>query len=130
MNVLRKLITRYPYRGLFGWATICVWGFLASEILWHLSRLVRRYDLLEIPLAVPYAPIAFLIDPHDALMNHESIFFIALANWFAIFVVGAIVSLRRASAAVVGTAMLCLLLACSLGRAAEYWIIHPPGPMP
>src|SRR5690349_1293759 len=105
MKLLRRIVQRYPYRGLFGWATGCVWAFFVSEILWHLSAFVRAYDFIEIPLLVPYAPLAFLLEPHGAMLHHEHIFFFALANWFGIFVVGALFSFRRVSAVVSGGAL-------------------------
>ena len=92
MKLLRRLIDRYPYRGLFGWATACVWGFVIAETLWHLSAYVRNYDILEIPLVVPYAPLAAILDPHDAMIPDKNIFFFALANWLVIFLIGAAVS--------------------------------------
>lgn len=82
-------------RSLSRWATFCVWAFIVAEICWHLSHFVRRYDILEIPLAIPYAPIAVLLDPNDMLLNHGQIFFIALGNWFGIFLVGAVIVLLR-----------------------------------
>jgi len=129
MNMFRRLIDKYPYRGLFGWATLCMWGFVFAEILWHLSRFVRRYDWLEIPMIVPYAPIAAILDPHDAMMNNGGIFFIALGNWFTIFVIGALFSLRKVNAVAVGTVLLIVLFLCSAGRVTEYWVIHPPLPI-
>lgn len=130
MKLLRRLIERYPYKGLFGWATACVWAFLIAEIMWHFSAFVRSYDVLEIPLVVPYAPFAFIVDPHDAMLNHDHIFFFALANWFGIFVVGALLSLRRLGTRVSGSGTVILVLAVALARAVEAWVIHPPGPMP
>ena len=130
MKLLRKIIQRYPYRGLFGWATVCVWAFVLSEILWHLSGFVRRYDLLEIVLAVPYAPLAFLVDPHDLMLHHRHVFFFALANWSGIFVIGTLLSLKRMNAVVSGSAVGGLLLFAALARNVEYWIINPPGPIP
>jgi hypothetical protein len=129
MKILRRLISRYPYRGLFGWATLCVWGFVAAEILWHLSGFVRRYDWLEIPLVVPYAPLAVLIDPHDVMLHHDSIFFLALANWFGIFLLGSVFCFRKVSAVASGATTLSIVLLLSLGRVVEYWIINPPPPI-
>lgn len=128
--LLRRLIDRYPYRGLFGWATACVYGFVIAEIMWHLSAYVRRYDILEIPLVVPYAPLAFIVDPHDAMLHHRHIFFFALANWFVIFLVGAAVSWRKASTRLTGSTAMIIILAVALARAYEAWVIHPPPPIP
>ncbi len=127
---MRGLIDRYPYRGLFGWATACVWGFVIAEIMWHLSAYVRRYDILEIPLVVPYAPLAFIVDPHDAMLNHRHIFFFALANWFVIFLIGAVFSLRRIGTRLTGAATMIVVLVIALGRAYEAWVIHRPPPVP
>ena len=130
MKLLRRVVQRYPYRGLFGWATACVWAFFISEILWHLSAFVRAYDLIEIPLLVPYAPLAFLLEPQGAMVHDEHIFFFALANWFGIFLMGALFSLRRVNAVVSGGAAAGLLVLAALARTIEYWVIHPPPPVP
>jgi hypothetical protein len=98
--------------------------------MWHLSAYVRDYDILEIALVVPYAPLACIIDPHDAMLRHEYIFFFALGNWFLIFVIGAVASLRWVGTRLAGSATLIVILAIALARAYEAWVIHPPPPMP
>ena len=125
MKLLRRLIDRYPYRGLFGWATACVWGFVIAETLWHLSAYVRNYDILEIPLVVPYAPLAAILDPHDAMIPDKNIFFFALANWLVIFLIGAAVSVwRRVGTRLTGSATLLVVLVIALGRAYVFWLTH------
>jgi len=81
---------RHPYKGTLGWGTVCVWGFAIAGAAWQLSAYVRRYDWLEIPLVIPYAPVAILVDPNGALLNYRHIHFFALANWVAIFLLGAL----------------------------------------
>lgn len=130
MKLLKSIIQRYPYRGLFGWATACVWAFFISEIMWHLSPFVQKYDILEVPLVVPYAPLACILDPHDAMLHHRSIFFFALANWFGIFIIGALLSFRRVNAVFSGGTATGLLLLVAMARAIEYWIITGPPLMP
>ena len=130
MKLLRRLIERYPYKGLFGWATVCVWAFLIAEIMWHLSDFVRNYDILEIPLVLPYAPLAVIIDPRDAMLNHKNIFFFALANWLGIFLLGALLSMRKLSTRVTGSGTVILFLAVALARAIKVLLIDPPIYMP
>ena len=130
MKQIRLFVQRYPYRGLFAWATVCVWAFFFAEILWHLSAFVRRYDLIEIPLVLPYVPLAFVLDPESALVNHRHAFFIALANWFGIFLLGAALCRKRTSAVVSGTGVLLPVLVLAFGRAIVRWVIFPPGPVP
>ena len=128
IKLLRRIVELYPYRGIFGWATVCVWSFFIAEIMWHLSAFVRQFDFIEIPLIVPYAPLAILIDPRDALLHHGYIFFIAIANWFGIFVMGALCSRRRVSAVVTGGSVIAIVLFAALARMIEFWVIHPPPP--
>ena len=40
------------YRGVANWALVCSLAFIVSELLWHCSRNVKAYDLLEIPLDI------------------------------------------------------------------------------
>ena len=129
MKWIKYLIQQYPYRGLFGWATICVWSFFIAEILWHLSAFVRRYDVIEIGMIVPYAPLAFILDPHDAMLHHPHVFFVALANWLGIFVLGALLSLKRCSATLSGVSTLLMLLPLAIIRALWAWVLFPPGPV-
>ncbi len=131
MKLLRRLIDRYPYRGLFGWATACAWAFIIAEIMWHVSAHVRQYDILEIPLVVPYAPLAIVVDPSDAMIPRKDIFFFALANWFIIFLIGAAVSLwRRIGTRLTGSATLVTVLLIALARAYVYWIANLHRAMP
>jgi len=98
--------------------------------MWHLSRHVKRYDFLEIPLVVPYAPLACIIDPHDAMLNRQDIFFFALANWFGIFLLGWLISWRRLSTRISGSATMIVVLLVALSRAIEAWVINPPPLIP
>jgi hypothetical protein len=101
--------------------------------MWHLSAYVRRYDILEIPLALPYVPFAYIVDPHEAMSfrhDYQQAFWFALANWFVIFLIGAAFSLRRISTRLTGSATMIAVLVIALCRAYEALVIHPPPPVP
>ena len=90
-----RTMDRSPGKGTLGWAIACIWGFAVAGVMWELSDYVRKHDWLEIRLVIPYAPAAILVDPNDAMLNCRYIHFFALANWVAIFLLGALVGWCR-----------------------------------
>lgn len=86
---------KWPYRGVTNWVAVCSVAFIVSQLMWHCSRYIRNIDLLEIPMALYFFPLAPLFEPHDGMIHNESIFLYALAYWVALFVISLLLSRRR-----------------------------------
>ena len=59
-------------------------AFILAALLWHLSALVRWFDILELPLSAPHFPLAGFFDPHDGMVNERSTFLYAIIFWTAV----------------------------------------------
>jgi hypothetical protein len=101
----------FRYRGVQNWALTCAVAFIVSHVMWHASAYVRRWDFLELPLSLPFSPLAPFVDPHDGMVNSRDSFLLGLFYWICLFGLALLVSRRRINPAV-PTAVI-LLLTCT-----------------
>ncbi len=110
---LGRISEKFPYKGIRNWALICSVTFIIVQFLWNLSFFVRGFDFLEIPMVFLYFPIATLIDPHDAMLHNDYIYFYAFVYWILFFLLSWKLSLRKVNPVIPG--ILVLILSCLPG---------------
>ncbi len=103
-------------------------AFIVAQLLWHLSAFVRRFDLLEIPLATPFFPLASFFDPHDGMVNNRFVFFYALVFWGALIPVSFWLAGKRLHPLI--PAMVILLVTSLASVAYVFFVGLRTGPMP
>ncbi len=89
---------------------LCSVAFITAQLLWYCSRFVRRCDILEIPMAVPFFPLAPFFDPYDGMVNSRHTFVYALTYWACLFVVALGIARKRINPAI--PAAVILILSC------------------
>lgn len=126
---LDRLLRRFPYQGLVGWAIMCVWLFLASEILYHLSPNILPRGIFSTPgpfqisqiysaevCALPYYPLNRIVGPGYFFRSDGTLFFYALAWWFCMFLLGAIRRPKRRNPILFGLGIVLLMNLMAVGH--------------
>lgn len=95
MKWFRWMIYGPPYRGWFGWATICVVLFIIIEAVWRGGAILESKGwfppLFFVPEGVIAEPPDAMVKPPDAMVNwirELKIYFCMLAVWSCTVLVG------------------------------------------
>jgi hypothetical protein len=125
--MISRLQRTFPYRGLANW--IAVWSvlFILSQLLWYCSRALRSYDLLEIPMAIVFFPLAPFFDPHDGMVNSRGTFLYALPYWLLVFAMSLALCRKRLNPIV--PAVVLLIGSCVASIIYSVFFVYR-GPMP
>ncbi len=89
---------------------LCSLAFIAAQLLWYCSKFVRRYDILEVPMALPFFPLAPFFDPHNGMVNNRDTFVYALAYWISLYLVALGIARKKVNPAIPATVV--LILSC------------------
>ena len=103
-------------------------AFIVAQLLWHLSAFVRRFDLLEIPMATPFFPLASFLDPYDGMVNDPSVFFYALLFWGALVPLSLRIAGKRLNPLIPAMVILLITSLASIGYV--FLVGFRSGPMP